>query len=74
VSPAHRAVPARERAVPARMRAVRVVAIASVALAAIAARLQLLAARSIESAVLEALGPDATIGAATGAIRGLLGH
>jgi hypothetical protein len=56
------------------MRAVRVVAIASVALAAIAARLQLLAARSIESAVLEALGPDATIGAATGAIRGLLGH
>lgn len=73
MSPAHRAVPARERvvparlrAVPARLRAVRVAAIASVALAvlaAIAAGLYLLAARSIESAVLESLGPNATIGA-----------
>lgn len=66
MSPAHRAVPARERVVPARLRAVRVAAIASVALAAlvaIAAGLYLVAARSIESAVLESLGPNATIGA-----------
>jgi hypothetical protein len=50
---------------PARSRAVRVAAIAAVALAAlvaIAAGLYLVAARSIESAVLESLGPNATIG------------